>query len=316
MKNKKCISLFITLALGLNSTLFAIPSSQANYDPFQRTFIVTAYYSPLPGQEFYVTGSLERDKRLNGNGTNGADGTPVYNGMIAAPGTYAFGTRINCPGIIDGEIHDRGGAIVKAGVRSNAYDRLDFWAGHGDEGLKKALFWGKRTLTCTMYPPGYSEFEQYADLPIGNLNNLAARFLKKPTTNTSSSSNFNPNYIAPRYRNLLSDLGYDPDDIASRIAFQLRHDIITSAEESSAGNVGPKTRAKLEAIYIDVANNTPREKLQEGAINNDVRILQTVLHELGYLNVEDTAIFGAQTKAALIQFQIQLNQKTLIKKQS
>lgn len=31
-----------------------------------RTFIATAYYSPLPDQENYYLGSYEKDKRLNG----------------------------------------------------------------------------------------------------------------------------------------------------------------------------------------------------------------------------------------------------------
>ncbi len=40
----------------------------------KKTFIVTAYYSPLPDQSFYLKGSYEADIRLNGNGTHGASG--------------------------------------------------------------------------------------------------------------------------------------------------------------------------------------------------------------------------------------------------
>lgn len=36
----------------------------------QRTFVVTAYYSPIPNQEKYLRGSYEADIRLNGNGTH------------------------------------------------------------------------------------------------------------------------------------------------------------------------------------------------------------------------------------------------------
>lgn len=35
-----------------------------------RTFVVTAYYSPLPDQARYLRGSYEADIRLNGNGTH------------------------------------------------------------------------------------------------------------------------------------------------------------------------------------------------------------------------------------------------------
>ena len=48
----------------------------------------------LPGQSRYLRGSYEKDIRLNGRGVAGADGTGVYDGMLAAPKTYAFGTKI------------------------------------------------------------------------------------------------------------------------------------------------------------------------------------------------------------------------------
>lgn len=44
-------------------------------------------------------------------------------------------------------MHDRGGAIVPAGERGYNYDRIDVWMGYGDEGLKRALWWGKRTIS-------------------------------------------------------------------------------------------------------------------------------------------------------------------------
>lgn len=268
--------------------------------PYQETFIVTAYYSPLPDQEFYVTGSFESDKRLNGNGTHGADGTPVYPGMIAAPGTYAFGTRISCPGYIDGEIHDRGGAIVKAGVRSNAHDRLDFWAGHGDEALKTALYWGKRTLTCTVYPPNTAPAEQYVSLPKGNLTVHAKSFLKKPQNTSYAVAQ---NTIPPLYQDRFTSLGYDALDKASRIAFQVRHELITDENDPAAGNFGPNTRAKLDEIFTNTAS--PQENLQEGDVSEGVRTLQELLVQLGYLEEKPTAIFGEKTKAALIKFQLE-----------
>lgn len=83
----------------------------------KQEFIVTAYYSPLPDQNFYLKGNYEAEKILNGNGTNGASGKPVFVGMIAAPKTYNFGTRIDFEGLGVGIVEDRGGAIVKAGER-------------------------------------------------------------------------------------------------------------------------------------------------------------------------------------------------------
>ena len=113
----------------------------------KRTLIATAYYSPVKGQSYYLRGSYEADIRLNGNGTHGASGKAVYAGMIAAPKSYAFGTKIVIPGMGTGTVADRGGAIVKAGERGYAYDRIDIWMGTGEAGLARALAWGKRTVS-------------------------------------------------------------------------------------------------------------------------------------------------------------------------
>lgn len=120
------------------------------YEPHEQEFVVTAYYSPTPDQCCYVRGSETADKILNGEGDFGADGTPVYEGMIAAPGLYAFGTRIRLPGIGVGTVHDRGGAIQ---VLANGAHRLDVWVGEGEEGLARALWFGVRRIRGTVYPP-------------------------------------------------------------------------------------------------------------------------------------------------------------------
>ena len=117
--------------------------------PFQQKVMITAYYSPLPDQCCYVKGSFEADKILNGNGTHGADGTPVYSGMLAAPKSYLFGTRVSIPGLGVLEVHDRGGAIVE----QEDTHRLDVWVGHGEEGLARALAFGVKRVTATVYPP-------------------------------------------------------------------------------------------------------------------------------------------------------------------
>lgn len=121
----------------------------ASDGPQEQEFVVTAYYSPLPDQCCYVKGSLEADQMLNGNGTNAADGTPVYAGMIAAPSSYAFGTHIVLPGLGVFTVHDRGGAI-------NEWDdahRIDIWVGSGEEGLARALAFGVQHVRGTVYMP-------------------------------------------------------------------------------------------------------------------------------------------------------------------
>lgn len=138
------------IALGIIATILLgqLPLGEVSAASFygKRTFKVTAYYSPLPGQDFYTTGSYEAEKRLNGEGVRGASGQDVFPGMIAAPKTYPFGTKIYLEGLGVGTVADRGGAIVHAGEQGQSYDRLDIWMGYGDEGLKRALKWGVRVV--------------------------------------------------------------------------------------------------------------------------------------------------------------------------
>lgn len=101
------------LSIILASVIIAPPgTSFAATEPTK--FIITAYYSPLPGQSFYLKGNYAAEVRLNGNGTHGASGSPVFTGMIAAPKSYDFGTQIFFDGLGLGTVSDRGGAIVDA----------------------------------------------------------------------------------------------------------------------------------------------------------------------------------------------------------
>ncbi|MDD5041825.1 MAG: peptidoglycan-binding protein [Candidatus Peribacteraceae bacterium] len=119
--------------------------------PHEQEFILTAYYSPLPGQCCYVKGGYRADKVLNGEGMRGADGTKVYPGMIAAPSTYAFGTVVALPGIGRFTVHDRGGAITEL---AGGAHRLDIWVGYGEEGLARALAFGVRRVRGMVYDTG------------------------------------------------------------------------------------------------------------------------------------------------------------------
>jgi len=145
----------------------AVPVMADSKPSEKRKLLVTAYYSPLPDQSFYIRGTYEADIRLNGRGTNGADGTEVYIGMLAAPKTYPFGTRVKIPGLGVGEVHDRGGAIL---ARKD-YDRIDVWMGSGEEGLARALNWGAPILDGEIYwtphqvEPGLSFYGVSSSLP-------------------------------------------------------------------------------------------------------------------------------------------------------
>ncbi len=284
--------------------------------PYQHTFIISAYYSPIAGQKKYVTGSYAGDVRLNGEGVHAADGSVVYPGMIAAPKSYAFGTKMKIPGIGVVAVHDRGGAIVHAGERNQAHDRLDVWMGYGDQGLRRALNWGRRTVDVTVYGidaslqenvylEGYSEAEKVAETLTGDA----------PTTFVEDLSVNDKSENVRKLQAGLKDLGYysgeatgDYDD-ATRlgvIKLQIATGVIDDENDFGAGYFGPQTRKSFEDALNrkddQVRKNLPVTPLSRDDQGDEVRKLQQALQKLGY-DVEVNGIYDHQTVEAIFQFQ-------------
>jgi 3D (Asp-Asp-Asp) domain-containing protein len=115
--------------------------------------VSTAYYSPLEGQSRYATGTLDGDRKLNGQGVRTADGTAPYRGTVAAPPVYAFGTMLYVDGFGAGKVHDRGGAIQ----RHDSHDRIDLWMGAGDAGLRACERWGVQEHEAAVFVAGAPE---------------------------------------------------------------------------------------------------------------------------------------------------------------
>jgi len=121
--------------------------------------------------------------------------------------------------------------------------------------------------------------------------------------------------------------------------FQLERKIVDNATEQGAGYYGPVTKSTVEEAhraylekkakiasleeaiakvkaeqdkqneskkqeFVDMVGKIPTLKL--GLVHPEVRTLQKILKDGGYLSVKDTAIFGSLTKAALIKYQIDL----------
>src|SRR6056300_1796374 len=103
-------------------------------------YVLSAYYSPLPGQNFYATGSYASEVVLNGGGIITASGEYVKDidyGFVAAPPCFDFGEVVHIQDLGYFKVLDRGGAIKG--------NRIDVWVGSGDTGLVTALNFGKQT---------------------------------------------------------------------------------------------------------------------------------------------------------------------------
>lgn len=313
------------------------PTEEINY--VVQSFVISAYYSPLPGQDRYATGSYERDIRLNGNGTNGADGTEVYPGMIAAPSKYAFGTKLYIPGIGQTTIHDRGGAIVAIdGEDSRGYefDRLDVWMGFGDEGLTRALQWGKRTVHGVLnygvdssiqdqvYLEGYTAAEAFVRTVF-----VSPLHFKQDIFYGSDGEQVNEmqNYLV-EWGYLDEASGFYGDTTAEAIyQFQLDFSIVSGEAELGAGHFGINTRTQFDGLikdeestmvllkkqkgealmakYVDLQDDNTQfaRSLGLGTKGGDVTSLQEELIKLGFLRIESTGYFGETTEHAVFKFQ-------------
>ncbi|MFH1012351.1 MAG: peptidoglycan-binding protein [Candidatus Peregrinibacteria bacterium] len=292
-----------------------------------RKFLVTAYYSPQPGQRFYITGTYQGDIRLNGRGTNGADGTEVYVGMLAAPSTYPFGTRIRLPGLGVGEVHDRGGAII---ARAD-YDRIDIWMGAGEEGLARALNWGAQFVDGEVYfapdqvEPGLSFHTVSTALSeslvarLENRTKLSNSYVLEQTAEEATPEQLKDLQTAMTlfgFYNGPIDGQLTEQTEKSILLFQLSEGIIKDEKEAGAGHFGPTTRGVLKErlARYDVEAEKEQNRLRENRMllaaglgkdagGQDVEALQRMLWELGYYHGPVSHRYDELTIEAVFDFQ-------------
>lgn len=253
-------------------SFFLLPVSHASQDTY---FIVTAYYSPLPNQSHYAMGSYEAEKRMNGKWTNGASWAEVFSGMLAAPQKYGFGTKIYIEWLGIWDVQDRWGAIVRAGQRGYEHDRIDVWVGSGEEGLARAMYWGKRKVKWQIVFSWKQTTLDYNSIPAPSwaLNNVKrAASSHGLTYDTSVQDNSSgkteaedsvfdtpPNTAkkVQALQKILQDLDYYEGEIDGDysslidiiIDIQLSHELISSSSHPAAGWMGPQTRSTLAWLY-------------------------------------------------------------------
>jgi 3D (Asp-Asp-Asp) domain-containing protein len=306
-----------------------LPSSGYAATETSKEFVVTAYYSPLPDQSFYLKWNYEAEKILNGEGTHGASGKPVFVGMLAAPKTYDFGTRIYLEGLGVGIVEDRGGAIVNAGERGQSYDRIDIWMGSWESGLRRAMVWGKRKVTGTIITDTTKSLLNLRDIDTGKVN----------LENYTKAGNGSSGILTAGVLDMFADLGYSPewsDQRSMIIAFQKDHDIIKRSTDEGAWVYGPKTKstlAKAHTYYVSLrdaelkkiesekallisARNEWENSYQiasqkvssigspnRGESGTHIATLQSALKGKGYLKGSVTSVMNGPTIIAVKSFQ-------------
>jgi peptidoglycan hydrolase-like protein with peptidoglycan-binding domain/3D (Asp-Asp-Asp) domain-containing protein len=323
------LSKIIATALALLQFLALTPtaSAKARIAGEKKMLMVSAYYSPLPAQRFYMRGSYEADKKLNGNGTNGADGTQVHVGMLAAPRTYPFGTQVKIPGLGVGTVHDRGGAILAL----KGYDRIDVWMGSGEEGLSRALNWGMRLVEGEVsyakdsFEPGLDYIWISSELPKSTLNRLMARTMLNPKIFSQPITKISPKADISDLQEALRMFGYyhgevngvyGSDTRQAVILFQIAEGVLLNENAHGAGNFGPQTqqalKTKVENFNSTVLKeqNRLKENLSELSMGlgkkdegDKVYKMKQMLWELGYYKGELNGKYDSATMDAVFGFQ-------------
>lgn len=299
------------LAIILTSLMTSVYSPvYAEEKPYEQTFVVTAYYSPLPGQSAYFRGSYEEDITFNGKGTNGADGTEVYTGMIAAPDSYAFGTTIDLPGLGVGTVHDRGGRIIEWGEDIH---RIDLWMGSGEEGLARALSWGARNVKGTVYPAGYvgapRESLSFDSIP-ADTSVLAVLPKSDPLEIMTRAKLGEATYAVRLLQESLKSAGYlkdGPMGLYGPVTQEALKQFLSDYGLPGDGSVvTPEIIATLSVSQTLEKKNLPdlADGIELGMSGADVRQLQKLLRYLGYYRGRTDGVFDQDLKESVTAFQI------------
>lgn len=144
-----------------------------------KTFIVTAYYSPIPGQNKYSYDSYKKRSRtyeeeinLQWDWKNTASWLWVFSWLIAAPKNYEFWTKIKLDWIWIWNVQDRWWAIVNSWERWHEYDRIDLWMWYGDDWLDRAIKWWKREVKWEIVSNDALVTIEFDESPISKYNDL------------------------------------------------------------------------------------------------------------------------------------------------
>ena len=243
-------------------------------------FIVTAYYSPLPDQEHYSYSvytkrerTYEEEKRLQWKWIKWASWKKVFSWMLAAPKNYKFWTKIYLEWLGVWEVADRWGAIVNKWVRWHWYDRIDVWMWYGDEWLKRATYWGKRTIKWEFLSKNSDVSLDYTKIPSPNWviksESIKKKIIVKKEIDVFSKK-LTTKYEFIKLQEVLTDmnlytwaLDWDYKSVIDVIYdFQLKNKIIKWVYSPWAGSYWPITRSNLAKKYKLYLQKKEEERLE------------------------------------------------------
>ena len=301
-------------------------------------FIVTAYYSPLPNQQNYATWDYIKEKILNGQWKAWASGRKVFSGMLAAPGKYGFGTKIYLEWLGIWSVEDRWGAIVPAGQRWYAHDRIDVWMWYGDEGLRRAMYWGKRKVKWHVVARNSGVTLNMRTIPSPT---WIAKYIKRPSWSTSYTpvastwpnvfnksigTKSNPEDIKTLQK-FLKSIGkynwpingvYNSEVMNFVYDFQIENKLISGWNDTYAGYWGKSVRdllwkkylngdfTEIEAqVKVELSQEQKLQELFKNPLNTieETKFLQEILTEMNVYTWEINGVYS-DIKDTILDYQL------------
>ncbi|EKE28649.1 MAG: hypothetical protein ACD_3C00036G0005 [uncultured bacterium (gcode 4)] len=296
---KKTIKILLIISLVLNSLNLTFADNQDNWE-FKK-FYVTAYYSPLPDQQFYLRWNFADEVKLNWEGKHWASWKAVHPGMLAAPKSYSFGTKIFLEGVWIWTVEDRWWAIVWSWSRGYDADRIDVWMWYGDEWLKRALTWWKRAVYWRVISK--NEEDTLPSIAIENFKIWTIDYdsLKNAslvwkntvtTTKTVSIVNIVPQTIAKTsqkdtishaqkilkelwYFNWAADWIFSTDLIVAILSFQIDNGVIKDTRSKWAWTYWPATKKALWEKYLSYLNEEKMRIAKEQVRLQEIAMIES-----------------------------------------
>lgn len=332
---KKFIAIFLIL-LNIEVSYASLDTQKSEL----KKFIITAYYSPLPNQSIYLRWNYKDEVILNWAWIRWASGKWVYPGMLAAPKSYSFWTKIYLSWVWIWTVDDRWWAIVGSGSRGYDWDRIDIWMWYWEEWLKRALTWWKRTVYGKIVNENEVKNKDTIDIEkfkiwkvslpkVTPVNSIVPENIWK-NSSTEDLKKAQEIFAKLGFYNWDIDWKYNKILIDAIADFQISSDLLQSSFDKSAGTYWPKTKAKLKEKYSAYLKNQEIVKVQEAKkqkeialyedktrkivdnfwtpkineVGNHVRNLQKTMKALGYFEEKETAIFWPKTKESVINYQL------------
>jgi len=228
--------------------------------------VITGYYSPLPNQKKYITGSYVKEIALNGDWVWMASWKKVFTWAMAAPKKYDFWTKIYIEWYWVWVVEDRWWSII-----DDEHTRIDIWMWQGDEWLERAIKLGSRKtvwyivdnnteLTFSFWEPVWENYiNKYEYLKL-----------------TPESNTWDINEVQEFFREIwfyFGEIDWKYGSIKPTIIrYQLQKWIIKSEDEEVAWYIWPKTISALNKDFSKTNNNSLKKDEKEKLLKQVLKI--------------------------------------------